>query len=533
MLTLWALPPAAGASAQSSLGRITIRHSFSFSPSPILSFSFPFPSGPTAVGTSAAGGGETTAAKHPSTHASASASAGGGYVSTFSPEPLAQAPNATGSVSCLANGQPVTGSGGDLDLPGIAGTSTDPGHSGALKITGFGPSSMIPPQIDSADLTELQITRPVDNASTNLAMVASSGYRFGCAHIEIGRGAGYSSAEYALVNAGLVADDRTGNIETLTVTYTSILWSYTEPGSSTLHTGSGQINARPDQMHANVVTDSRYIAEGTIGLTGVVALGLILLYVVGRRRNRKRYESRYYRRMASRARPTEYVQNQWYTQHQQSLQHQQHQQSQQVIAEEAVVQPEPEPDPVPEVVPEPVPEPVPEAEPAPEPVLVAEIEPEPEPEPETVESEPEESEEPEEQTAVAETEPEPEPEAESEPEAEAEPEAESEPEPELTAEAEPEPEEEPEPEADAEPEAEPEPEPEPVLEAEPEPEPEAEPEPESEPELEPEAQDENEGEEAEADEVADDEVDGDVVDVDVVEVKAIGEPSTVVSSTSS
>ena len=470
VLTVWALPPAAGASATVSPDRI-IKHSLTFNPTPSLTKIFP--SGPGQPSNPGHPVGPTT---HTAAHASKTAANGGGYVSTFSPAAVLQTPDPTSSAACLANGQPVSGPAGDLDLPGIAGTSTDPGHTGALKITGFGPQSMLPPGIDSTDLTELQITRTVDKASPNLAMVASSGYRFACAHVEVGSGDGYSSAEFALLNAGLVADDQTGNVETLTVTYSSILWSYTEPGSVIVHTGSGKINARPDKMHANIATDSRFIAEGTIGLTALVALGLIALYVIGRKRHRKRYRSRYYRRMSARARQAEYVEYQEYMHYQQQLA------AEQMAAEEPAAQQAQmaEPEPEPELAP--TPEPAREAEVEVDSEADSEVVPEPELEPESV-SEPEEPE------VEPELEPEPESESEIEPaaeaatDAEAEPEAvEAEPEAEAAAESEPESEPAAESEDETEPAAEADSAPEPA--SEPEPEPEAEPEPASEPELE-------------------------------------------------
>ncbi len=307
-LTVFTLPSAAHATGTTQPDRI-IKHSFTFNPTPSFSFIFPsipgtdVPSTPAGVQSSADGG------HHKPSHTATATSDGGvsGYVSTFSPVAIVSTPNAASSVACVPNGQPVTTPGrGDLDLPGVSGTSTDPGHVGALTVSSVGPNSMLPPQIDSADLTELRITRTVDAASANLAMVASSGYRFGCAYLEVGPGAGFSSAEYALSNAGLVADDRVGNTEILTVTYSSIQWAYTVPGSTTVHTGSGRINARPDKVSANLVTDSRLIAEWTIGLTAIVALGLIVLYFAGRHRHRSRYRTRYYRRMAARSRPVGY-----------------------------------------------------------------------------------------------------------------------------------------------------------------------------------------------------------------------------------
>jgi len=296
--SLLALP----ATAASASGDITIRHS------PTESFSFPgLPTdiSVSSIATSAgAGGGGGFTAPPVSTRRSTAAkqSTQSGYVSTFSAAPLAPTPaGAASSAACLANSQPVTGPGGDLDIPGITGTSKDVGHVGALPISGLGPASMLPPGIESSDLAQLEVTRTADAASANMTMVASSGYRFPCIHIEVGAGTGYANVEYALVNAGLVADDRAGNTETLTWTYSSILWSYTLPGaSSTVHQGSGRINARPDKVSGSLVNDSKAIALGTIGLTVVVSLGLIGLYVVGIRRNRARYRARYQRRTAMR-----------------------------------------------------------------------------------------------------------------------------------------------------------------------------------------------------------------------------------------
>jgi len=286
----------ATASAASGSANLLIRPS-----RPFPSFSFPGPPPstqfPTSGGTTIVPVGvkKSSAPKH-------SDQPQFSYVSTFSPQPAASsAPANTASASCLANGQPVPGPRGDLDLPGINGTSQDAGHTGALPIDTLGPTAMLPPQIDSANLGQLKVTRPVDATSTNLSMVASSGYRFPCVHIEVGPGQGFANAEYALVNAGLVADDRSGSTETLTWTYSTILWSYTLPGSTTLHQGSGEINAQPDRTTTSLVTDSKAVAAGTIGLTLVVSLGLIALYIVGRRRHKARYRARYYRRAAIRA----------------------------------------------------------------------------------------------------------------------------------------------------------------------------------------------------------------------------------------
>ncbi|HEV3173718.1 MAG TPA: hypothetical protein VGZ32_25435 [Actinocrinis sp.] len=544
-LTVFALPSAAHAAGTTQPDRI-IKHSFTFNPTP--SFSLIFPSVPSTFVPSTPVGGQSSAdnGHHKPSHSPTATSDGGvsGYVSTFSPVALVSTPNAASSVACVPSGQPVTAPGrGDLDLPGVGGTSTDPGHAGALTVSGVGPNSMLPPQIDSADLTELRITRTVDAASGNLTMVASSGYRFGCAYLEIGPGTGFSSAEYALAAAGLVADDRVGNTEILTVTYSSIQWAYTVPGSTTVHTGSGLINARPDKVSANLATDSRLIAEWTIGLTAIVALGLIVLYIAGRHRHRTRYRSRYYRRISARSRAVEYQPYQPFPPVEQNPQdvtpyqvpaEQQPELVGQVGLVEPVASSEPEPekdptaDAVVAAVPETEREPEPEAEAEPDAAEAepeAEVAPEAEQEPELEaesEAEPEPEAEPESATALelaqeAEAEGElssdAEPETDAEPtdELDTEPEQKQEPEPAPTTEVEPAPSE-PEPEAELEPAAEaesapvaeaeaaPEPEPEPVSAAEPESAPAAEAEPATtpEPELAPEAEPEPEVEAAPA-----------------------------------
>ena len=285
--------PARAATTDPTLGnRIIIRPSH-----PFPSFSFfpsttPVTSNPGNPATVPVGSKKSAAPKH-STYT--------GYISTFSPAPPPKTSAPVSSpAACVAGGQALTGSGGDLDLPGITGTSKDPGHVGALPLSSLGPSSMLPPGIDSADLAQLELTRTSDAASANLSMVASSGYRFPCVHIEFGPGQGYSGVQYALVNAGLISDDHNGTTETLAWTYSSILWSYTLPGSTKVHEGSGRINARPDVVTGSLANDSRAIAVGTISLTLIVSLGLIGLYVVGKRCNRARYRARYYRRMVAR-----------------------------------------------------------------------------------------------------------------------------------------------------------------------------------------------------------------------------------------
>lgn len=292
-------PAAASAASHSAdSANLVIFTTHSHVPFPSMSFpglpgtSYPTAGNPTVISV----GRKKSAAPSPSSQGQFS------YVSTFSPAPVAPTPPPnTASAACLANGQPVAGPGGDLDLPGISGVSRDAGHAGALPITGLGPTEMLPPQIDSANLGQLKVTRPVDATSANLSMVASSGYRFPCVHMEIGAGNGFANAEYALVNAGLVADDRSGTTETLTWTYSTILWTYTLPGSTAVHQGSGQINAQPNRTSTSLAKDSKLVAAGTIGLTLLVALALLTLYVVGRRRSRARYRARYYRRTAQRA----------------------------------------------------------------------------------------------------------------------------------------------------------------------------------------------------------------------------------------
>jgi type VI protein secretion system component Hcp len=436
--TLLALP--ATAAVSSATPDKLIRPSFSFPGMPSdTATSLPTTITVTTISQPTGNGG---AHAKKSTSAKATQANYDGYVSTFSPAPVVSTPAAvTSTAACVANTQAVTGSGGDLDLPGITGASKDAGHAGALPVTALSPAEMLPPNIDSADLSQLVLTRTADASSANLSMIASSGYRFPCVHIEMGPGQGYASVEYALVNAGLVADDRAGSTETMTWTYDSILWSYTLNGSATVHHGSGRINARPDKVNGSLADDSKAIALGTIGLTAVVALGLIGLYVAGLRRNRARYRARYYRRAAIREARANLVDD---------ARAEAESAAATVAAEPADVEVEPQPEPLVAV------EAVAEPEAEPEPELETVSEPEPEPEPEPI-AEPEAEAEAEAPQAT-----EPEPEAEAEPKSESvpEPEAVSEPEPDSEPEAETESESEPEPEAKSEaaPESEPEPE---------------------------------------------------------------------------
>ncbi|MBS2961775.1 hypothetical protein KGA66_01855 [Actinocrinis puniceicyclus] len=468
-----AFPPIAAAASGSP--DLVIRPTHSRIPFP--TFSFPLP---TATGGPTGGTSVTVPVRVKKSTGTGQSSGQFNYVSTFSPAPVASSsPVSTASAACLPNGQPVTGPGGALDLPGISGTSKDPGHVGALPITDLGPMAMLPPQIDSTNLTQLRMTRPVDAVSPNLSMVASSGYRFPCVHIEVGAGRGYANAEYALVNAGLVADDRSGGSEILTWTYSTILWSYTLPGSADVHQGSGEINAQPDHKATSLATDSKKVAAGTVGLALLVAFGLIALYVAGRRRNRQRYRTRYYRRAVLRAQRAAAVAGAAEAVP-----------SQQAVAESLVVEPDRPARPDQEFV-----EAVESAE-AVEPVEVHSDE-----AAQAAESETEAAE------AEPESEPDPEPVPEPEPEPESIPEPELEAEPESVLEPEPEPESIPEPELEAEPESvsdlELEAEPESVLE--PEPEPESIPEPDPEPVPEPEPEPEPAAAEAEADFVQGDE----------------------------
>jgi type VI protein secretion system component Hcp len=334
------------ATAASAPGNVTIIRP---SHTAVITPSFIFPTGPTGfpVQSSTAGNGSAVPVSGKKSATPKTSSHAAGYVSTFSPAPIVtSAPATATAAACLANSRAVTGATGDLDLPGMAGASKDAGHVGALPITALGPTSMVPPQIDSADLTQLQITRTVDASSANLAMVASSGYRFPCIHIEIGAGQGYANVQYALVNAGLVADDRSGQTETLTWTYSTVLWSYSVPGSKTVHHGSGRINARPDKASGSLVDDSKAIALGTIGLTVLASLALIALYVAGSRRHRARYRARYYRRAvlraeraerAARAEAQEDREEQVEQQEEQAIEEEQVAQEEQVVEEEQVV----------------------------------------------------------------------------------------------------------------------------------------------------------------------------------------------------
>jgi type VI protein secretion system component Hcp len=215
------------------------------------------------------------------------------------PPPLPSVVPVPASTVCLANGRPVTHAGGDLDLPGVPGSSTDPGHAGALPISSAGPTAMLPPQIDSSSLGQLVVLRTLDKDSPGLAMAASTGERFGCVHLELGSDStnGYATVEYALSDAAFLDETVAAGVETLTLTYATIQWTYTTLADGVVHHGSGAINAYPTQLSTAVASGSRLLVWGVAGLTGLVAAGLLLLYALGRRRSRRRYVVGYVSRL--------------------------------------------------------------------------------------------------------------------------------------------------------------------------------------------------------------------------------------------
>lgn len=264
---------------------LPIRHS-----SPIL----PFPTPPGGGASSADAGTSAPAVTQSSPKAAASRGEGGKggansiYSATFTPQTLPTQPPPTSAGPCTPDTKAPT-SGAELELPQIAGDSTDSGYQGWLPVKTVGPSAMLPPQLASANLTTLTLTRAVDPESANLSMAASSGTRFSCALLDVAAGDGYQRIDYALTNAGFISEIQKGSTEYLTVTYARISWNYVASAGAGAQTGSGAVNTKPDQQQASVRHGAELVVAGVLGLALVCALGLLGLTLVGRHRRKVRY----------------------------------------------------------------------------------------------------------------------------------------------------------------------------------------------------------------------------------------------------
>ena len=212
------------------------------------------------------------------------------YVSTFTPHalPSVVAPTPVSSTGCVPDTR-APSSGADMQLPQVAAGSTDPGFTNWLHLGAVGPNAMLPPTVNSSNLSTFTFTRTADGESTNLGMAASSGERFACALLDVSGGQGYQRVDYALTDAGLVSDSVQGKTETLIVTYSTVSWSYLPTGSTTAVTGSGTINTQPDVTQTSLKQDAKDVAAGVLGLALACVLGMLSLTLFGRHRRKVRY----------------------------------------------------------------------------------------------------------------------------------------------------------------------------------------------------------------------------------------------------
>ncbi len=240
-----------------------------------------------AAQTTAAATKTTAKAKHST--ASAAASTESVYKSTFTPHAMPSVAVPTPSSTGCAPDTRAPSAGADMQLPQVSAGSTDSGFTNWLHVTAVGPSTMLPPKLNSSNLSTLTLTRSTDGESTNLGMAASSGERFTCALLDVSTGQGYQRVDYALTNAGFVSDSVQGKTETLIVTYSSVSWSYLPTADSTAVTGSGTINTQPDVAQTSLKRDAKDVAAGVLGLALTCVLGMLLLTLFGRHRRKVRY----------------------------------------------------------------------------------------------------------------------------------------------------------------------------------------------------------------------------------------------------
>jgi type VI protein secretion system component Hcp len=159
-------------------------------------------------------------------------------------------PPPTPPLPCDTGVPQATGAAAFLELPGVAGTATEPQHAGAIVVMAVQPRSMLPPAVGTVSLTAVELVRPVDGSSPALARAVAGGARFDCAQLEIGPSAGYLYATYAFHGANLSASTPTGGAqpgtERLRLSYASVSWEYQLGDGSPIATGSGQLGSAPD-----------------------------------------------------------------------------------------------------------------------------------------------------------------------------------------------------------------------------------------------------------------------------------------------
>src|SRR5215472_63862 len=80
----------------------------------------------------------------------------------------------------------ATGSGGFLQVAGVAGDATEAPHAGAVVLTGVSPASMLPPIVGTVPLTQITLVKPVDRSSPGLVRAVAEATHFDCAQVEMG-----------------------------------------------------------------------------------------------------------------------------------------------------------------------------------------------------------------------------------------------------------------------------------------------------------------------------------------------------------
>jgi type VI protein secretion system component Hcp len=211
---------------------------------------------------------------------------------TPTPTPLPTAPPTPTPTPapCDTRVPQATGSGGFLQLAGVAGDATEAPHAGAIILTGVSPASMLPPAVGTVPLTEITLVKPVDRSSPALVRAVAGATHFDCAQVEMGPSREYLYATYAFHSAQFATYAPTGaqqSAELLTLTYDTVDWEYQLRDGTPVATGSGALGSTPNPRAQPAAAMSQATPLAVVILV-LVAVGSVAGVIWLRRRRRHR-----------------------------------------------------------------------------------------------------------------------------------------------------------------------------------------------------------------------------------------------------
>jgi type VI protein secretion system component Hcp len=178
----------------------------------------------------------------------------------------------------------ATGTLGFLEVAGVDSGASVPQHPGAFTIRGVSPASMLPPALGTEPLGEIELVRPVDDASQVLVgAVAGSGH-LDCVHLELGPGKTYFYVTYAFHDALLTGYSPAGSEERLTLTYRSVDWEYQPRDGRPVVTGQGRMGDTPDPRPLRTASMSPAPAIVVAALLPVAVVAVVVVLWLRRRR---------------------------------------------------------------------------------------------------------------------------------------------------------------------------------------------------------------------------------------------------------